>query len=551
MEVPLMRRVLLLGLRGGPARWWPLMPSAGGAGVRLHTLLSSSRSSAGWMSAAVVSDNLPRHLLGPCRRLHSCEDHHRRTLQLLSVVPPFPRPARVLSTTTSTGELMTATTTTGQAESSSRNNNNLEVMLAQCRDLVSQGNHHQAALLAVALLHQQLSTFTDTEPREMSSHQQEEKLTLLDDHVRYYPHLVEVLAASGRLDKALYLLHLMNAQGIKPNLTALTAVVAAANHVDTIAFAEAIYDQLVDEGEEVDMPFYDAFINSLVSAGKFRRAHQIYFHSVKRQSKRWKLVKRIFKWMNKCGVLPGNEHFCAAVLANAKSNGIDDAFTFVETSPLVAAARSSEDLYNTLIEACALHYGTVDKSWRALRLLKNAGFKPSTRTYNRILAGYAKFGRVQEIDNVLDKMAQDGVSKDGDTFSFMIQAHTAAPSGNLLMTQAIFQEYKKLGFAPRRDIYESLFGQLSQVAEHSEETVEAINKAEALLSDMKAAGVPANVTIFTHLIKTHYSAHNVERALALYKDMKRSGIKPNSDLVQLLGSLVEDELSQLVVNGQL
>lgn len=106
---------------------------------------------------------------------------------------------------------------------------------------------------------------------------------------------------------------------------------------------------------ELDVSFYDAYISALVKAGKFRRAHQIYFHMTKRkklaatantylnlitiygESKRWDLVQRyndqqsvfcvelilhphcrVHKKMLRRGIAPDSSHHSAAILAVAK-----------------------------------------------------------------------------------------------------------------------------------------------------------------------------------------------------------------------------------------
>jgi len=54
------------------------------------------------------------------------------------------------------------------------------------------------------------------------------------------------------------------------------------------------------------------------------------------------------------------------------------------------------------------------------------GVRPSTRTYNAILAGHSKFGRSDEISTILAEMAKDEVPKDSYTYSLLVRAYASA-----------------------------------------------------------------------------------------------------------------------------
>lgn len=434
-------------------------------------------------------------------------------------------------------------------------------VLSESQQLAKQGNFSKASQLASAFVKEH-----EALPLESAT----------------YAALIDVFARAKRLDKAHSLLRDMEAKGVSPSLAAYTGVVRAANRPDSVGIADAIYDKLVDEGATLDAEFYDAYISSLVGARKFRRAHQIYFHMAKRQklpatattykhlitiygeSKRWDLVQDVLRKMASRNVLPEAGHYSAAVLAVAKAEGIDEAFAWVER---LGAEREkypapNEKVYNSLIEACCLDADTLDRSWRALRNMKKAGVRPSTRTYNAILAGHSKFGRSDEISTILAEMAKDEVPKDSYTYSLLVRAYASA--ADMRKAFDLYSDYKAAGFPPRHDLCNHLLNGLrQQVAAHTshgeqgdtdsacqEGVSEALAHADALFDEMVQADMQIDAFSFFNLIQANHLARNNGKALELYDEMKRRGVQLNAPLVHLMGAVIATETDRLILNGQ-
>lgn len=433
-------------------------------------------------------------------------------------------------------------------------------VLLESQQLAKQGNFSKASELASAFVKEH-----EALPLESAT----------------YTALIDVFARAKRLDKAHSLLRDMEAKGVSPSLAACIGVVRAANRPDSVGVADAVYDKLVDEGATLDAEFYDAYISSLVGARKFRRAHQIYFHMSKRQklpatattyknlitiygeSKRWDLVQDVLRKMASRNVLTEAVHYSAAVLAVAKAEGIDEAFAWVER---LGAEREkypapNEKVYNSLIEACCLDADTLDRSWRALRNMKKAGVRPSTRTYNAILAGHSKFGRSGEISTVLEEMTKDEVPKDSYTYSLLVRAYASA--ADMRKAFDLYSDYKAAGFPPRHDLCNHLLNGLrQQVAAHTshgeqgadsacqEGVSEALAHADALFDEMVQADMQINAFSFFNLIQANHLARNNGKALELYDEMKRRGVQLNARLVHLMGAVIATETDRLVLNGQ-
>jgi len=372
-----------------------------------------------------------------------------------------------------------------------------------------------------------------------------------------------------RLDKAYKLLQEIKNSGISPPLEAYTAVVSAASTPKLIAVADTIYDQLYDEGVAMDRVFFETYMCSLVNAGKFRPAHQIYFRMYKRlkippadvtfrnlitiygESKRFDLVKKTLKTMAKRGFAVHNEHYRLVVLALAKSKGLDDAFTMVanmETDRTLYPNPPSEDVYNALIKACCMHRYTVERSWSVLSKMKKAGVKPSSRSYTPILQAFTTFRRAKQISVVLDDMDKEGVPKDGYIYSRIL--HALVNSFNLKKAFEIFQEYKATGLPPRRDLYDKLLMGLSFQAQRGEEQAkQAVAQAKALLEEMKQADVDMGENTFCNLIRLHHAAKDHPKVAQLYQEFKSLGFPPTKSLVKLMDSISSQKLASLEAAG--
>ncbi|ELR19688.1 pentatricopeptide repeat domain containing protein [Acanthamoeba castellanii str. Neff] len=402
-------------------------------------------------------------------------------------------------------------------------------VLLESQQLAKQGNFSKASELASAFVKEH-----EALPLESAT----------------YTALIDVFARAKRLDKAHSLLRDMEAK---------------ANRPDSVGVADAVYDKLVDEGATLDAEFYDAYISSLVGARKFRRAHQIYFHMSKRQklpatattyknlitiygeSKRWDLVQDVLRKMASRNVL------------TEAAEGIDEAFAWVERLGAEREKSPNEKVYNSLIEACCLDADTLDRSWRALRNMKKAGVRPSTRTYNAILAGHSKFGRSGEISTVLEEMTKDEVPKDSYTYSLLVRAYASA--ADMRKAFDLYSDYKAAGFPPRHDLCNHLLNGLRQQAHTShgeqgadsacqEGVSEALAHADALFDEMVQADMQINAFSFFNLIQANHLARNNGKALELYDEMKRRGVQLNARLVHLMGAVIATETDRLVLNGQ-
>jgi pentatricopeptide repeat protein len=113
------------------------------------------------------------------------------------------------------------------------------------------------------------------------------------------------------------------------------------------------------------------------------------------------------------------------------------------------------------------------------------GVQPSIRTYNAILAGHSKFGRLHEISTVLEAMTADGVSRDSYTFSLLVRAYSSAAD-------------MRKAFGIR--LTASVWTRVLSLSTYLDADSAYINYRADLYKEFKAAGFPLRHDLCNHLL---------------------------------------------------
>ncbi|GMY28081.1 putative pentatricopeptide repeat-containing protein At5g43820 [Fagus crenata] len=137
-------------------------------------------------------------------------------------------------------------------------------------------------------------------------------------------------------------------------------------------------------------------------------------------------------------------------------------------------------------------------------------------TYNIIIGGWSKFGRVSEIESVLKAMLVDGFSPDCLTFSYLIEGLGRA--GQIDDAVEIFEHMKEKGCVPDTGAYNAMIFNSISVGD--------FDGCMRYYKSMLSNNCYPDILTFTKLISAFLKARKVANALEMFDEMLSRGLIP-------------------------
>ncbi|CAN0876489.1 Putative pentatricopeptide repeat-containing protein At5g43820 [Linum grandiflorum] len=142
-------------------------------------------------------------------------------------------------------------------------------------------------------------------------------------------------------------------------------------------------------------------------------------------------------------------------------------------------------------------------------------------TYNIIIGGWSKCGRVDEIEKVLEAMVGDGFSPDCSTSSFLIKG--LGKAGRTEDAVDVFEKLKDKGCIPDTSVYNAVIGNFVSVGKFDECMV--------YYRCLLRSNNEPNADTYTKLIYAFIKARKVADALEMFNEMVGHGIVPTTGTI--------------------
>lgn len=142
-------------------------------------------------------------------------------------------------------------------------------------------------------------------------------------------------------------------------------------------------------------------------------------------------------------------------------------------------------------------------------------------TYNVIAGGWSKFGRVNELERVMEAMEADGFTPDCTTFNYLLEGLGRA--GRLDDAVEIFQRMKEINCQPETGTYNAMIFNFLSVGDFDE----CMKYYKVMLSD----NCEPNVDTFTRIITAFLKSRKVADALLMFDEMLSRGVVPSTSTV--------------------
>ncbi|XP_015895879.1 putative pentatricopeptide repeat-containing protein At5g43820 [Ziziphus jujuba] len=137
-------------------------------------------------------------------------------------------------------------------------------------------------------------------------------------------------------------------------------------------------------------------------------------------------------------------------------------------------------------------------------------------TYNIVVNGWSKFGRISEMERLLDEMVVDGISPDSLTFTHLIDGFGRA--GQIDKAIEIFENMKQGGCLLNTSSYNAMISNFIYVGDFDEAT--------KYYRSMLSNNCEADIDTYTSIITGFLKARKVADALEMFDEMLARGVFP-------------------------
>ncbi|XP_007018081.2 PREDICTED: putative pentatricopeptide repeat-containing protein At5g43820 [Theobroma cacao] len=219
--------------------------------------------------------------------------------------------------------------------------------------------------------------------------------------------------------------------------------------------------------------------------------------------------------MVKEGIKPDVETLSIVMDSFIRAQRVQKAIETFENLEELGLKRDTKSL-NVLLQCLCrrAHVGAANSLFNAV----NGKVKFNCDTYNIMISGWSKLGRVSKIERILKAMIADEFTPDCSTFSYLIEGLGRA--GRIDDAVEIFDHMKEKGCIPDTRVYNAMISNFISVGNFDE----CMKYYKGLLN----SNSDPDVDTYTKLISAFLKAQNVADALEIFDEMLVQGIVPTT-----------------------
>ncbi|KAL9248126.1 hypothetical protein vseg_021484 [Gypsophila vaccaria] len=257
------------------------------------------------------------------------------------------------------------------------------------------------------------------------------------------------------------------------------------------------------------------------AVGKLGRNLGVYNVVLKALGRRklFDLMVEKFREMSKVGVSPNNESLMIVLDSFVRVRRVSRALeVFNELGGVFGMCVDTEG-FNVLL-CCLCKRSHVGVAHSLLHSMKGrVGF--SEVSYNVVIGGWARLGRVTEMETCLKEMVDDGFNADCRTYSSLIEG--LGRVGQIDDAVRIFESMKGEGCCPDVGVYNALIANFVNVGDFGE--------CMKYYDEMLRNECGPNVDTYRWIIGGMIKARKVADALEMFDKMLHQGVVPTTGVV--------------------
>lgn len=232
----------------------------------------------------------------------------------------------------------------------------------------------------------------------------------------------------------------------------------------------------------------------------------------------FKFMVIILQEMVKQGVDPNLETMAIVMDSFVRARQIRRAVEMFEKLEEIGLRRDADSL-NLLLQCLCRrsHVGAAVSLFNQM----SGKMELNCMTYNIVLSGWSKYGRISEMERILELMVSKGLNPDCLTYSYLIEG--LGRSGRIDDAVEIFDHMKEKGCAPNTRVYNAMISNFISVGSFDE----CMRYYKGLLSD----NCEPDLDTYTKLIGAFLKARKVADAIELLEEMLDRGVVPTTGMV--------------------
>eukprot|EP00927_Polykrikos_kofoidii_P065051 TRINITY_DN60847_c0_g1_i1.p1 TRINITY_DN60847_c0_g1~~TRINITY_DN60847_c0_g1_i1.p1 ORF type:complete len:851 (-),score=103.83 TRINITY_DN60847_c0_g1_i1:443-2995(-) len=201
---------------------------------------------------------------------------------------------------------------------------------------------------------------------------------------------------------------------------------------------------------------------------------------------------------------------------HVKSGNMDEAVRWLLRAEPVLGLLPDDFTYNSIMGGFA-RSGRLDVAAMWLERMISADVRPTVVTFNTLIAGAARAGRPEEAERWLVRMRADRL--EADVVSFNAVMHGWSEVGDSAMTMKWFDHIYRACLSP------CIVSFTTAMRSHARNG--HVSPAKRLLGDMKAKAVQADIMAYNTLLLAHAKAMDADGAQELLSSLPSLSLVPN------------------------
>ncbi|CAI9098096.1 OLC1v1034679C1 [Oldenlandia corymbosa var. corymbosa] len=306
-----------------------------------------------------------------------------------------------------------------------------------------------------------------------------------------YSTMIKVLADARMWKMALEIKEDMLSAGVTPNAITWLSLISACANAGLAEQSIRLFEEMLQAGCEPNSQCCNILLHACVEARQYDRAF------------------RLFRSWKENGIQPVSTDFKLKTHNIISADCSRDGFSALSDSPV-----TSEVQYHT----------------------KRLSFAPTTATYNILMkACGTNYRRAKAL---MDEMKTEGLSPNRISWSILMDIYGGL--GNVKGALQILRSMHQAGIQPDVVTYTTA---IKACVEHKH-----LEVAFSLLSEMRRYQIKPNMVTYDTLLRArsqYGSLHQVQQCLAIYRDMRKAGYKPND---YYLKHLIEEWCEGVIQN---
>ncbi|CAI9772451.1 unnamed protein product [Fraxinus pennsylvanica] len=275
-------------------------------------------------------------------------------------------------------------------------------------------------------------------------------------------------------------------------------------HIENLAF------EMIENGVELDNITYSTIITCAKRSNIFDKAVE------------W------FERMYKTGLMPDEVTYSAILDVYAKLGKVEEVLSLYERGR--ASGWKPDPIAFAVLGKMFGEAGDYDGIRYVLEEMKSLGVQPNLVVYNTLLEAMGKAGKPGLARSLFEEMVDSGIVPDEKTLTALIKIYGKARWGRDALQ--LWERMRSNGWPMDFILYNTLLSMCADLGLQEE--------AEKLFEEMKGSEkCRPDCWSYTAMLNIYGSGGNVEKAMALFKEMSKLGVDLNvmgcTCLIQCLG----------------